>query len=100
MPKGGRRSTTWTPGWKSGKTTVIRIPEVLVEELLRVARVLDDGGTVMLMEGDSHVTGDTAEGNETALKEAADSFLMTIPPRDRRAMKKLLYKFIDSIGTS
>lgn len=98
MPKGGRRSTTWTPGWKSGKTTVIRIPEVFATELLRVARVLDDGGTAMLMEGDSQVTGDTPQENEAALKEAADTFLMTIPPRDRRSTKKLLYKFIDSIG--
>jgi len=56
MPKGGRRSTTWTPGWRSGRTTVIRIPEVLAEELLRIARVLDEGGVLP-------VTGNTAEGN-------------------------------------
>ncbi len=43
MPKGGRRSTTWAPTWKSGKTTVIRVPEALEERLLEIARVLDDG---------------------------------------------------------
>ncbi len=83
MPKGGRRSTTWTPGWRSGKTTVIRVPEVLAEKLLEIARVLDDGGELP-------VTGkrmiDTA-----LLKESANTFLMTIPP------KKLLYGFIESV---
>jgi hypothetical protein len=44
--KGGRRRTTWKPAWKSGRTTVIRIPEVLVPKLLGIARHLDDGGEV------------------------------------------------------
>ncbi len=49
--KGGRRKTTWKPKWKSGRTTVIRVPEVLVPELIRVARYLDDGGKVILDAG-------------------------------------------------
>ena len=95
MPKGGRRSTTWATAWKSGKTTVIRVPEVLAKELLRIARVLDEGGVLPVTgnsaESDSHVTG-----NRAALKEAADTFMMTIPPKERRSVRKLLYKFIDS----
>jgi hypothetical protein len=81
MPRGGRRSTTWGAEWKSGKTTVIRVPESLVEELLRLARILDEGGALS-------VTGKN-EIDAASLKEAADTFLMTCllytspSPRDR-----------------
>ena len=88
MPKGGRRSTTWKPSWKSGKTTVIRVPEALAEKLLEVARVLDEGGEI-----DGHVPG-----NIPFLKEPADQYLMTITPRERRSAKRLLYGFLKSIG--
>ena len=37
----GRSSTTFPPKWKSGKTTVIRVPQRLASELLDVARRLD-----------------------------------------------------------
>src|SRR4028118_592742 len=97
MTKGGRRSTTWKPSWKSGKTIVIRVPEVLAEELLQIARRLDEGEalpvTVNSDRGDnSHVTGDN-----NSFKEAADTFLMTIPPRDRRDAKRFLYGFLKEI---
>ena len=97
MTKGGRRSTTWKPSWKSGKTIVIRVPEVLAEELLRVARCLDEEEalpvTVNSDTGDnSHVISDS-----DFLKEAADMFLMTIPPRDRRDAKRFLYGFLKEI---
>ena len=80
---------------------VIRIPEVMAEELLRVARVLDEAEKSPVtgkteVGSDSHVTGDKSM-KEVAMKDAVDSFLMTIPPRDRRNAKKLLYKFIESI---
>jgi hypothetical protein len=68
------------------------VPETLVEELLRIARAMDEGEALP-------VTGNQAK-DQAALKEAADTFLMTIPPRDRRDAKKLLYKFIDSVGAS
>lgn len=89
MPKGGRRSTTWAPAWKSGKTTVIRVPEALKERLMEIARLLDEGGELP-------VTGKGVM-DEAALKERADSFLMMIPPKERRAAKKLLYGFIDRV---
>ncbi len=99
MAKGGRRSTTWATAWKSGKTTVIRVPEVLAKELLRIARVLDEGGVLPVTgnseESDSHVTGNQLVNAET-LKESANTFMMTIPPKERRSVRKLLYKFIDS----
>jgi DNA adenine methylase len=37
----GRSSTTFPPKWNSGKTTVIRVPEKLAEELIGLARRLD-----------------------------------------------------------
>ncbi len=54
MPRGGRRSTTWKPTWKHGKTRTIRVPIVLAESILNLARILDEGEAVSK---DSLVTG-------------------------------------------
>ena len=43
MPRGGRRSTTWKPTWKHGKTRTIRVPIVLADSILNLARILDEG---------------------------------------------------------
>src|SRR6266446_9065771 len=52
-----RSSTTYPRKWKSRETTVIRVPERIVEDLLRIARRLDesrsygfreDGNTLVL----------------------------------------------------
>lgn len=40
-PGSGRKS-----GWIRGRTTVIRVPEVLAEDVLRLAHLLDEGRTV------------------------------------------------------
>jgi len=97
MPKGGRRSTTWEPTWKSGKTKVIRVPEALAEKLLEAAQVLDEGGEI-----DCHVTGnkdlDFISRDITSLKEAADTYLLTIRPKERQSAKRLLYGFLKSVG--
>ena len=97
MSKSGRRSTTWTLGWKSGKTTVIRVPEALKEQLLEMARVLDEGKECHVTGNNSLVTDNRAI-DEAALKELANSFLITILPKERLKAKRLIYKFIDSIG--
>jgi hypothetical protein len=47
MSKGGRRSTTWGNSWKHGKTTVIRVPEALADEIIEYARQLDEGDCVL-----------------------------------------------------
>lgn len=64
MGKGGRRRTTWEPGWNLGKTKVIRVPEVITEELMEIARHLDTGGKCLLQGNqanqDSQVTGNAA----------------------------------------
>lgn len=47
MPRGGYRPGAGGKSkWIRGKTTVIRVPEVLADEVLRVAKLLDEGKTV------------------------------------------------------
>jgi hypothetical protein len=44
---GGKRSGSGRKSdWIRGKTTVIRVPEVLVDEVLRLARLVDQGKPV------------------------------------------------------
>jgi hypothetical protein len=47
MPRGGKREGAGgKPTWKSGKTKTIRVPAVLAEEILRMARELDETGVI------------------------------------------------------
>jgi len=41
---GYREGSGAKPAWKHGKTKVVRVPEVLADEVLRIARMLDDDG--------------------------------------------------------
>jgi hypothetical protein len=44
MVRGGKREGSGSkPGWKNGKTKVIRVPEVLADQILQYARELDEG---------------------------------------------------------
>lgn len=44
----GAGNPEFKPKWKSGKTTVIRVPEAIASEVLTVARQIDDGKAVTL----------------------------------------------------
>ncbi len=47
MPRGGKREGAGgKPTWKNGKTKTIRVPVVLAEEILRMARELDETGVI------------------------------------------------------
>lgn len=47
MARGGyREGSGGKPKWIRGKTTVVRVPEVLADEIIRVARLLDEGKSV------------------------------------------------------
>jgi hypothetical protein len=47
MSRGGKREGAGSKSkWIHGRTTVIRVPEALVEEVLRVTRLLDIGKTI------------------------------------------------------
>ena len=43
MTRGGRRSTTWDSTWNLGKTKTIRIPIAISQELIQIARRIDEG---------------------------------------------------------
>lgn len=43
-------STTYPRKWRSGKTTVIRVPEQLAEDLLRIAREIDGSSSYRIRE--------------------------------------------------
>ena len=44
MPRGGKREGSGPkPTWKSGKTKTIRVPEALADQILDIARRLDEG---------------------------------------------------------
>lgn len=44
--RGGRRSTTFSPTWKHGKTRTIRVPIDLADKGLELIRALDEGHSV------------------------------------------------------
>jgi hypothetical protein len=47
MPRGGKREGAGgKPTWKNGKTKTIRVPIILAEEVLRIARELDEEGII------------------------------------------------------
>lgn len=47
MPRGGRREGAGgKPTWKNGKTKTIRVPIALAEEILRIAKQLDEKGVI------------------------------------------------------
>jgi hypothetical protein len=41
--KGGRTSTSWKEKWNHGKTTHVRLPTALIDQILEYARALDAG---------------------------------------------------------
>lgn len=93
MPKGGRRSTTWDSPWINAPTKLVRIPIAITEEILALAHRIDQGEKLT---DENEKT--TSEGDDVkTLQEKADRFLVSIPPKDRRAAKRLLYRFIDSL---
>lgn len=47
MPRGGKRPGAGSkPTWKNGKTKTIRVPIAIAEEILRLAKELDEKGTI------------------------------------------------------
>jgi len=48
MPRGGyRKNAGGKPTWKCGKTTTIRVPIALAEQLKEIARKLDNGESLV-----------------------------------------------------
>lgn len=40
---GGRTSTSWDAKWHLGKTKLVRIPEVVADDILEIVRAIDSG---------------------------------------------------------
>jgi len=54
MPRGGARSNSGpSPSWKTGKTRTIRVPIALADQLLEVARQLDNAPALNSFEPDT-----------------------------------------------
>lgn len=51
--RGGRRSTSYTPTWRHGKTRTIRVPIVLADQILALAKDLDNDVTQIKSEDSS-----------------------------------------------
>lgn len=51
--RGGRRSTSYTPTWKNGKTQTIRVPIALAEQILSFAKKLDEQGSIEVTQAKS-----------------------------------------------
>jgi hypothetical protein len=61
MPRGGRRpGAGGKPAWRHGKTKTIRVPDVLAEKILQIARILDEEGISELEGIDESATTETA----------------------------------------
>ena len=41
-------STSWKPTWKHGATKTIRVPIALAEQILQIAKLLDEGHNISL----------------------------------------------------
>ena len=87
MPKGGLRSTSWKPTWKHGATKTIRVPIALAEQILQIAKLLDEDHNICL---DSLVTDNNEQASllDAQAKEIAASALSTVLEMKRIAMTK------------
>ncbi|AFZ11277.1 hypothetical protein Cri9333_2894 [Crinalium epipsammum PCC 9333] len=87
MPKGGLRSTSWKPTWKHGATKTIRVPIALAEQILQIAKLLDEGHNISLS---SPVTDNKEQISllDAQTKAIAASALSTALSMKRIAMLK------------
>src|ERR1700747_1020141 len=51
-----RSSTTFPPKWKAGKTTVIRVPETMADQLLEIAHRWDNSTDISITEDRDQLT--------------------------------------------
>lgn len=54
MPRGGSRvGAGGKSTWRTGRTKTVRVPEVLAERILQIARILDEEGALELTGGNT-----------------------------------------------
>lgn len=95
MPKGGARPNSGPrPNWKHGKTTTIRVPITLSNQLLEMARQLDEGNTYELVSNSKKL--EPAVSKEIAQGYINDIFAR-FPLKDRKVVLKALSQLIKKI---
>lgn len=77
MGRGGRRSTTFNPTWKHGKTRTIRVPVALADQLLDIARELDEGRELAVIHAKE-------KGIEEAILTTLERFIASERSRGRK----------------
>lgn len=73
--RGGKRSTSYTPTWKNGKTRTIRVPVALADEALRVVRELDEGRLISTTQASGF---DSEKLGQAVILEAIDKFIESL----------------------
>lgn len=85
----GAGNPEFKPKWKSGKTTVIRVPEAIADEVLAVARRIDEGEAVTQSSGTDGI-------DAAALFNQLRPLLNRLSDRERRAIQQKLEEIVDN----
>lgn len=67
--KGGYRENSPKPTWNKGRTTTVRVPQALKDDILELARALDEDKPVSINSSDS---GSTLDQLKEVVKEYRD----------------------------
>lgn len=85
MPRGGARPNSGPqPHWKHGKTKTIRVPIVLADRLLELARELDE-------------VGENEFDTSSIKKQEAEKYAKEIAMRVEPAKRKLVSRYLNEL---
>jgi DNA adenine methylase len=76
-----RSSTTYPRKWNSGETTVIRVPERVAEDLLHIARRLDESHSYALREESDALVLEVIPAKNVSYKTAKPVNVASVPQR-------------------
>lgn len=112
----GAGNPEFKPKWKSGKTTVIRVPEAIADKVLAVAHQIDEEKAVTLSSDDTVAENErlrqqikecqekldnstVTQSSGVDLEKIRDRVLLTHSPKDRRKLKNALDQFINQCAS-
>ncbi len=87
-PGAGRKNK-----WKSGKTKAIRLPEILIFQIMKLVNALDKGEKVTIK---SDLINQSKNNNQN-LRKAADRYLITLPRREKQEAMKWINRFLKTL---
>jgi len=76
-----RSSTTYPRKWKSGKTTVIRVPELIADELLEIAQQLDDQRSLRVRSEPSRLILEATPSEDAIYSSSEPVNVASVPQR-------------------